>query len=245
MKKSLVMEQISFLLKFTQGYFYISRFNSSVFVPGSNPLGPFHENETAYIADTNIEFGSIKETGYDYSFGDPYINPIFGKPTKLPDKMAIYRLLEGKDLFINGEVNLLSDRKQKLMNDWFTNKSGFITFCFWFCIKRFYYNKFFISSEGHTMMCDLEKQIININSNELSYFTIKNKYDIFSNALMSGEKCNKYTITWNHQLYGNVLLEILFLKILKLIMLFVLIQSLILTTVSDYLLETTNQILWN
>ena len=96
--------------------------------------------------------------------------------------MAIYRLLEGKDIFVNGEVNLLSDRKQKLMNDWFTNKSGLSPSLFGFVSKGYYYNKFFISSENHTMMCDLEKQIININSNELSYFTIKSKYDIFSNA---------------------------------------------------------------
>ena len=37
---------------------------------------------------------------WELFFGDPYINPICDNPTKLPDKSAIYRLLENKDILL-------------------------------------------------------------------------------------------------------------------------------------------------
>ena len=45
----------------------------------------------------------------NYSFGDPYINPICGYPTKLPDKNAIYRMVQdlvyiSMHLFINFQL---------------------------------------------------------------------------------------------------------------------------------------------
>ena len=39
-----------------------------------------------------ILISSISEGTGNYSFGDPYLNPIFGGITKLPDKKATYRL---------------------------------------------------------------------------------------------------------------------------------------------------------
>ncbi len=185
----------------------ITLFRSLDYVVGSNPMGPFRDGDRARILDTDIEFGSISEGSPNYSFGDPYINPICGYPTKLPDENAIYRMVEGfGNMFINASVSKLTKSKQQKMAEWFYNKSGYNAEKLGFITNGYYYNQFYISSENHILFCDLDKQCININSNELSYFSIKNNYEYDKqNPICSNEKCNKYTISWNHEIMGNII----------------------------------------
>ena len=84
-----------YFVELVDGTHPITLFRSLDYIVGSNPMGPFRDGDRARILGTDIEFGSISEGSPNYSFGDPYINPICGYPTKLPDENAIYRMVEG------------------------------------------------------------------------------------------------------------------------------------------------------
>ena len=100
---------------------------------------------------------------------------------------------------------MISESKKEKLEQWFLNKSGFDSNKVGLITNGYYYNKFYISSENHELLCDLEKQHITINSDELSYFTINNNYEIdYNNPICIGEKCNKYTIQWEHKTLGNI-----------------------------------------
>lgn len=196
-----------YFVELVDGTHPITLFRSQDYIVGSNPMGPFRDGDRARILNTDIEFGSITEGSPNYSFGDPYVNPICGYPTKLPDENAFYRMVEGfGNMFINASVSKLNKSKQQKMAEWFYNKSGYNADKLGFITNGYYYNKFYISSENHVLFCDLDKQCININSNELSYFSIKNNYEYDKqNPICSNEKCNKYTISWNHKNMGNII----------------------------------------
>lgn len=182
----------------------ISLYRSGTYINGSRPQGPFHEDDRARIAGVDVEFGSVMEGSPNYSFGDPYINPICGYPTKLPDKNAIYRMVEGFGLYINASVHKLSTFKQNRIKNWFYNKAGYSAESVNLITNGYYYNKFFISSENHNILFDLNKETIFIKSHELEYFDIKNSYEYEKHSISLKEKCNKYTITWHHKILGRI-----------------------------------------
>lgn len=182
----------------------ITLYRSGTYIPNSRPQGPFHEEDRARIAGVDVEFGSVMEGSPNYSFGDPYINPLCGYPTKLPDKNAIYRMVEGFGLYINASVQKLSEYKQNKMKKWFYNKAGYSAESVKLITDGYYYDKFFISSENHNILFDLNKETIFVKSHELEYFDIKNNYEYEKQCISLKEKCNKYTITWNHKIFGKI-----------------------------------------
>lgn len=183
----------------------IINYDSTTYDDKSNPQGPFKEGDSATINGVHIDFGSISEGTGNYSFGDPYIKPIFGGISKLPDEKAYYRLFEGKDLFINCYVNRISPEKQEYMEKWFYNKTGYDSKLFGFVTSGFFYNEIFISSENKTMFLDFEKAIIDMDSEDSDYFKIENNYEREKdNTYILNAKCNKYSISWPHETYKNI-----------------------------------------
>ena len=136
----------------------ITNFESSTYIRGSSPQGPFKDGDRAVIAGVPILFGGLTEDDGNYSFGDPYINPVFGSVTKLPDKKEMYRLFQGLGVYINCSVDKISDKKQKFMEDWFYKKTGFDSKLFGFVTSGYFYNKIYIASENHELLCDFDKQ---------------------------------------------------------------------------------------
>lgn len=137
----------------------ITMYRSNTYIMNSNPMGPFAEGDRIQIQGVNLELGSVTDGSPNYSFGDPYINPICGYPTKLPDQNAIYRMLEGFGVYLNASVHKLSEKKQKYMSDWFKCKSGFDANNLGLITNGYYYNKFYISSNKNTLLCDLDKNV--------------------------------------------------------------------------------------
>ena len=183
----------------------IVNYESKTYDDKSSPQGPFKEGDSATINGVHIDFGSISEGTGNYSFGDPYIKPIFGGISKLPDENAYYRLFEGKDLFINCYVNKMSPKKQEYMEKWFYNKSGYDSKLLGFVTSGFFYNEIFISSENKTMYLDFEKAIIDMDSEDVNYFKIENNYEREKdNKYLLNAKCNKYSISWPHETYNNI-----------------------------------------
>ena len=183
----------------------IVNYESKTYDDKSSPQGPFKEGDSATINGVHIDFGSISEGTGNYSFGDPYIKPIFGGISKLPDEKAYYRLFEGKDLFINCYVNKISPEKQEYMEKWFYNKTGYDSKLLGFVTSGFFYNEIFISSENKTMLLDFEKAIIDMDSEDANHFKIENNYEREKeNKYLLNAKCNKYSISWPHETYNNI-----------------------------------------
>ena len=183
----------------------ITNFESSTYIRGTSPQGPFKDGDRAIIAGVPILFGGITEDGGNYSFGDPYINPIFGSVTKLPDKKAMYRLFQGLDVYINCSVDKISEKKQKFMEEWFYKKTGFDSKLFGFITSGYFYNKIYITSENHELFCDFDKQSMTMDEKDQEYFTIVNTYGVEKeNTFILNEKCSIYTISWPHKEYNNI-----------------------------------------
>ena len=183
----------------------ITNFESSTYLRGSSPQGPFKDGDRAVIAGVPILFGGLTEDDGNYSFGDPYVNPIFGSVTKLPDEKALYRLFQGLDVYINCSVDKISEKKQKIMEDWFYKKTGFDSKLFGFITSGFFYNKIYITSEKHELFCDFDKQSMTMDEKDQEYFTIVNTYGIEKdNSFILNEKCSIYTISWPHKEYNNI-----------------------------------------
>ena len=183
----------------------ITNFESSTYIRGSSPQGPFKDGDRAVIAGVPILFGGLTEDDGNYSFGDPYVNPIFGSVTKLPDEKALYRLFQGLDVYINCSVDKISEKKQKIMEDWFYKKTGFDSKLFGFITSGFFYNKIYITSEKHELFCDFDKQSMTMDEKDKEYFTIVNTYGIEKdNSFILNEKCSIYTISWPHKEYNNI-----------------------------------------
>lgn len=183
----------------------ITNFESSTYIRGSSPQGPFKDGDRAVIAGVPILFGGLTEDDGNYSFGDPYINPVFGSVTKLPDKKEMYRLFQGLGVYINCSVDKISDKKQKFMEDWFYKKTGFDSKLFGFVTSGYFYNKIYIASENHELLCDFDKQSMTMDEKDQEYFTIANTYGIEKdNKFILNEKCSIYTISWPHKEYNNI-----------------------------------------
>jgi len=183
----------------------ITNFESNTYIRGSTPQGPFKDGDRAIIGGVPVLFGGITEDGGNYSFGDPYINPIFGSVTKLPDKKALYRLFQGLDIYINCSVDKISEKKQKFMEEWFYKKTGFDSKLFGFITSGYFYNKIYITSENHELFCDFDKQSMTMDEKDQEYFTISNTYGVEKeNKFILNEKCSIYTISWPHKEYNNI-----------------------------------------
>jgi len=183
----------------------ITNFESSTYIRGSSPQGPFKDGDRAVISGVPILFGGLTEDDGNYSFGDPYINPIFGGITKLPDKTAMYRLFQGLDVYINCSVDKICEKKQKFMEDWFYKKTGFDSKLFGFITSGYFYNKIYITSENRELFCDFDKQSMTMDEKDQEYFKIANTYGLEKdNKFILNEKCSIYTISWPHKEYNNI-----------------------------------------
>ena len=183
----------------------ITNYVSDTYIKNSSPQGPFRDGDTAIIAGVPILFGGLTEDEGNYSFGDPYIKPIIGSITKLPDEKAIYRLFQGLDVYINCSVDKISEKKQKFMEDWFYRKTGFDSKLFGFITSGYFYNKIYITSENHELLCDFDKQSMTMDEKDQDYFTIANTYSVEKdNKFILNEKCSIYTISWPHKEYNNI-----------------------------------------
>ena len=136
------------------------------------------------------------------SIGDPYIMPIYGDIYKLPDLTASYRLYELGNIFINAKVDKATKEMQGRMLDFYRKLGGdeaqeMIT-------NGYYYHKFFISSEGHTMMLDLTKNKIIVNEKDKIYFSLSIEKKNERQDLLKIGSYVEFSISWNTEKYGNM-----------------------------------------
>ena len=174
----------------------------------------FEDGETCRINELDLFFGGVGEAEVSLksdSLGDPYVFPFYGKPTKLPDKQCYYRMLEGKNLFINSYVNKLSSEKMVLMEKWFKKKTGFKD-TFGLITGGYFYTDHWICCDDHYIHLDLENKLINVKENMKDFFTIKLNNQIFieKNKFVLNEKYCKLNISFSSKTHGKIVVTIKF-----------------------------------
>ena len=106
------------------------------------------------------------------TFGDPHIISLDNSLYELPKKIACYRLLQGKRLFINVKTRkLFPNEKLKIrkINKHLVNDGVF-------------YHKIFICSENYQFMYDFDTTVFNTNNS--NYFKFINRKIKFTNKFV-------------------------------------------------------------
>lgn len=174
----------------------------------------FEDGDICRVNELDLFFGGIGEAEQSLdslSLGDPYVFPFYGKPTKLPDERNYYRLLEGKDLFINSYVNKLSDKKMIEMENWFMKKTGFKT-TLGFTTSGYFYTDHWIFCDNHSIHIDVENKLINVKQNMIDFFEIKQDNCIYveENKFVKNEKYCKMNIYFNSNTHGKICVTLKF-----------------------------------
>lgn len=172
----------------------------------------FQDGDLCTINELDLFFGGVGESepreNNPYVFGDPYIFPIYGQPTKLPDCNNYYRLLQGKDMYINTYVGRLCDDKRTNMEKWFYQKTGMSAIKTGFVTSGYFMRQHWIYCEGYTFFCDFDKHIMELDESAKDFFKIRRETKYEEKGLLRGGKHTSFFVSWNSKHYGNIELEI-------------------------------------
>ena len=170
----------------------------------------FEDDDTCIVNELDLFFGGLGEGesqgSNPYAFGDPYIYPLYGERTKLPDCNNNYRLVEGRNLYINTYVGRLSDEKRDKMEEWFYMKTGLSAKKMGFVTGGFFMRQHWVYCDGHSFFCDLDKGVMKMD--EENYFSLKKLNNYEEKDGLKGGLHTSYLISWKSENYGEIWLEI-------------------------------------
>ena len=152
--------------------------------------------------------GSVADGGSSGgSNGDPYIFPMKSNiPVKLPNKSAFYRLFEQGNNYINVEVGEASEsHKQRMFN--YARKLTPVTHNI--VMDGYFYQKAFISAEGHKLTLDYSTKKIEIDQNSLKFFKIKQSKKLFDCGEFNEDaKC--WNVGWTTKENKKIQVQLMF-----------------------------------
>ena len=175
------------------------------FVVGSSVGGGDGEDED----EGGGEGGGEGEGGG--STGDPYITPVYGPEYKLPNKDAVYRLFENKDVYINANVSKATEeKKQSILNYYKKHYGEDIPPQVDIITDGFYYDRFFIASGDAQCIISVDNGKINgfMNPQGEQVFQVSEEIvktdsdDVFK--CMKGSRYKQMNITWTHEELGRM-----------------------------------------
>ena len=155
--------------------------------------------------------GGEGEGGGGGSTGDPYITPVYGPEYKLPNKDAVYRLFENKDVYINANVSKATEeKKQSILNYYKKHYGEDIPPQVDIITDGFYYDRFFIASGDAQCIISVDNGKINgfMNPQGEQVFQVSEEIvktdsdDVFK--CMKGSRYKQMNITWTHEELGRM-----------------------------------------
>ena len=159
-----------------------------------------------------VDIGSINgeegnSGGSGNSGGDPYCEPIFGNPIKLPNMCANYRLFESDGMFINARVSEASlDDKQAILE--YLKKVGYSQAVIDTAIyDGYFYDRFYIAYNGEEHLINLNTKIDEITNNK-EIFKISREELKNPSSLWTDEKGYKMVYKCKHHIHGTVTVSI-------------------------------------
>jgi len=179
----------------------ITDISSDTFTAPSNvPTGYLLTDELLTINGYPLFVGSVGDGGGADSAGDPYVFPMYGKATKLPDGDAIYRLFGGDNLFINASVKQISEAKRCALKKWARARIGEVGEVL--ITDGYFYDKIWLTCDGNEILCDFNDKKFTLLDSE--FFTITDNYGIEHKELLRGEPYRQYKIAFQSETHGEV-----------------------------------------
>jgi len=143
----------------------------------------YTDSSTNYISETT---NNTAET-----LGDPHIYPLMGNEYELPNKVAKYRLLQGRNLIVNGKTRRITNEERHHIRLYYAY------------VKReeppkelvddgVFYDSIYIKSEGNIFYFNYDKK----RAMSDAYFTVTQKEDI--------------EVTFKHKEYGMITLRFMY-----------------------------------
>lgn len=169
----------------------------------------FIDGDTCRLNHLDLFFGGVGEAELPVDssgLGDPYIFPIYGLPTKLPDLKNIYRMFQGKNMYINSTVSKMKEEKVNKIEKWFKFKTGYEAKKLGFISNGFFFTEHWICCDNHWLYIDLNNYLIKIKENSEHFFKIIKDKNIYSEKKLYAydEKFIKYTIEFNSEHHGDI-----------------------------------------
>lgn len=157
-------------------------------------------NQTTRADISNSEYKS-------FTSGDPHVYPVFGKSYELYDQPYIYRMLQGKSLFVNASTRYITSNEREDINRFYrtvTHKEApkSLQTC------GVFYNEVYISSEDNVCTIQFNYDTIEINNENRDYYRI---FENKSNEIKTIEKDlikSEHIIQFDHKIYGTINLSI-------------------------------------
>lgn len=174
----------------------------------SNNTGTLAPDDSVTIDGRVFIIGSIADGGGSGgSAGDPYVFPIKSSiPVKLPNKNAFYRMFEQGNNYINVEVGEASESHKQRMFNYARNITP-ITHNI--VMDGYFYQKAFISAEGHKLTLDYNTKKVKIDQNSLKFFKIKQSKKIFDCGEFNEDaKC--WNVGWTTKENKKIQVELMF-----------------------------------
>ena len=173
----------------------------------ANKSGNLAPEDSVTIDGRIFIIGSVADGGAAGSGGDPYIFPIKSNtPVKLPNKHATYRMFEQGTNYINGEVERATDEhKQRMVN--YAKKITPVTHNI--VMDGYFYQKAFISAEGHKLTLDYSTKKATINEESIKFFNIRQSKKHFDCGEFK-EDANCWTVGWTTKENKKIQVQLMF-----------------------------------
>ena len=133
----------------------------------------------------------------------PYILPVKGIMTRLPEKEKIYRLYECDDIFINAKVCKGNEEMKSKILDFYRKIGGDNNDSQEAILENFFYEKIFIYSENHKMIIDLFNNDIIILDKDKTYFEISSENKKEMDYVLKLGDYLEFGISWLHKTHGK------------------------------------------
>ena len=169
--------------------------------------GTLAPDDIVIIDGRKFFIGSVGDGGAAGSGGDPYIFPIKSNvPLKLPNKLAVYRMFEQGDNYVNVEVGKATDEhKQRMIN--YAKQITPVTHNI--VMDGYFYQKAFISAEGHKLTIDYTTMNANCDESAKEFFTIKQSKKYFDCGEFK-EQANNWNVGWSTKENKKIQVQLMF-----------------------------------
>ena len=176
----------------------------AVELPEDSIITVRHEEKERFLVITlgtvDGEEGGSGSSGT--SGGDPYCEPIFGNPIKLPNLCANYRLFESNGLYINASVSPSTNEDKNRILEYLINNKYSQDVIDTAIYDGYFYDIFYISYKGEQLLIDLNSD----NEPEVNnVFTVKKEQLTNSLKLVKNDKIGIQTVyKCYHEDHGKV-----------------------------------------
>ena len=144
--------------------------------------------------------------------GDPHIFPLHGNMYELPQTPGIYRLLQGKNMYINASTREISKKEKSEMHTYFRNHGVTKKMRTSLIDNGVFYKNVFVYCDGHSFDFDFDtKQMCFKDKKSTLFFkfeTSQVKGGVNMNKYEQSTYINQCNVSFSHPAYGLMSIQL-------------------------------------